>query len=50
MANKQYDLEERTLRFAQDVRLLGRKIEKLVMNRSDLYQVAKSSDSVGANY
>ena len=50
MAKKQYDLEERTFRFAQDVRLFGRKIEKSVMSRSDLYQLAKSSGSVGANY
>jgi four helix bundle protein len=50
LVRKQYALEERTFRFAQDVRLFGRRIEKSVMSRADLYQLAESSGSIGANY
>ncbi len=45
-----YDLEERTFQFAKRVRLLGRKLQPSISNRADLYQLVKSSGSVGANY
>src|SRR5207248_858325 len=47
---KPYDLEERTLFFAQHVRALIRKLPRTVCNREDAAQLAKSSGSVGANY
>ena len=50
MAENRYDLEDRTFRFAQDVRRFVRQLEQSVMNRSDSYQLVKSSGSVGANY
>ena len=45
-----FDLEERTFQLAQEVRVLIRKVPKSISNRADLYQLAKSSGSVGANY
>lgn len=53
MENKKkenYDLEERTLRFAQDVRFFVKKLPKTITNTEDIKQVARSSGSVGANY
>lgn len=47
---KQYDLEERTLKFAQDVRAFGKKLKKTVANIEDLKQLIRASGSVGANY
>ena len=48
--NKPFDLEERTLLFAQDVRKLIRKLPRDVCNIEDARQLAKASGSVGANY
>ena len=48
--NKIYDLEERTEKFARNVRLVLSKIEKTVINLDDIKQVIRSSGSVGANY
>ena len=45
-----YDLEERTFRFAQDVRSFVKKLPKTVGNIEDGKQVIRSSGSVGANY
>lgn len=45
-----YDLEERTLRFAHDVRIFVKKIPRSVANRGDAAQVVRSSGSIGANY
>jgi len=45
-----FDLEERILRFAREVRVLIRKAPNSISNRAYLYQLAKSSGSVGANY
>lgn len=45
-----YDLEERTLRFAADVRELVRIIPKSIANQEDGRQLIRSSGSVGANY
>ena len=50
MSEHKYDLEERTFKFAGNVRQLGRRIEPSISNRADLYQLVKSSGSVGANY
>jgi len=50
MNEYKYDLEKRTFKFASDVRQLGRKIKLSISNRADLYQLVKSSGSVGANY
>jgi len=44
------DLEERTFRFARDVRAFVRKLPKGVINSSDGEQLVRSSGSVGANY
>jgi len=49
-ANKIYDLEERTFKFAKDVRLFVKTIEKTIANFEDSKQVVRSSGSVGANY
>jgi len=48
--NKTYDLEERTERFARDVRSLVRMIDKTLANIEDSKQLIRSSGSVPANY
>ena len=48
--SKQYDLEERTERFALWVREFVSKLTKTVANIEDIKQVVRSSGSVGANY
>ena len=48
--SKLYDLEDRTLRFAQRVRRLIKKLPKIIANIEDVKQLAKASASVGANY
>lgn len=48
--SKQYDLEDRTLTFARNVRDFVRKIPKTLANIEDAKQVLRSSGSVGANY
>ena len=45
-----YDLEERTLKFAKDVRLFIKTVPKTIANVEDIRQLVKSSGSVGANY
>jgi four helix bundle protein len=47
---KPYDLEDRTLRFAQDVRQFVRTLPRTVCNGEDAKQLVRSSGSVGANY
>lgn len=49
-ANRKYDLEDRTRKFAINVRRFLRKIPKTVSNIEDGKQVVRSSGSVGANY
>lgn len=44
------ELEERTYRFANDVRVFCRKLTWDVINLEDIKQVVRSSGSVGANY
>ncbi len=48
--SKQYDLEERTFKFAQRVRAFVKKLVKTIANIEDGKQLVKASGSVGANY
>ncbi|MFH1489586.1 MAG: four helix bundle protein [Pseudomonadota bacterium] len=48
--SKQYDLEDRTLTFAKNVRSFVKKLPKTIGNIEDGKQVIKASGSVGANY
>jgi len=48
--SKRYDLEERTFKFARDVRAFVRKLPRTVANIEDGKQVIRSSGSTGANY
>ena len=50
MPEKVYDLEERTFKFARDVRIFIKKLPKTTANFEDVKQVVRSSGSVGANY
>lgn len=45
-----YDMEERTFRFALDVRVFTNSLKKTVANIEDAKQVVRSSGSIGANY
>ncbi|MBM2820506.1 MAG: four helix bundle protein [Candidatus Berkelbacteria bacterium] len=47
---KQYDLEDRTLRFAANVRQFIKQLPKNIANFEDAKQVVRSSGSIGANY
>lgn len=47
---KKYDLEDRTLVFARQVRQFVRKIKKDTPNLEDGKQLVRSSGSIGANY
>jgi len=48
--SKHYDLEERTFKFARDVRVFVKKLPKTLSNLEDIPQLVRSSGSVGANY
>lgn len=48
--SKQYDLEDRTLEFAKQVRVFAKKLNKTIANIEDGKQLIKASGSVGANY
>jgi four helix bundle protein len=48
--SKRYDLEERTLKFAKDVRLFIKELPKSMATIEDGKQLVRSSGSVGANY
>ncbi len=48
--NKQYDLEERTMIFARDVRKFIKIIPKTIANIEDSKQLVRSSGSIAANY
>jgi len=48
--SKPYDLEDRTLKFAKDVRSLVKKLFKTTANIEDERQIVKASGSIGANY
>jgi four helix bundle protein len=47
---KQYDLEDRTLKFAQNVRDFIKQLNKSIANIEDGSQLVRASGSVGANY
>src|SRR5919106_4471993 len=47
---KQFDLEDRTFRFAKSVRDFVKRLPRTVCNVEDVKQVVRSSGSVGANY
>jgi len=47
---KQYDLEDRTLRFAKRVRAFVKKLPKTISNLEDARQIVRASGSIGANY
>jgi four helix bundle protein len=47
---KGYDLEERTFRFAKQVRAFVKLLPRTVANLEDVKQVIRSSGAVGANY
>jgi four helix bundle protein len=49
-ANASYDLEERTFKFACEVRILAKRLKKTMSNCEDMRQLIKASGSVGANY
>ncbi|MHA1332368.1 MAG: four helix bundle protein [Candidatus Hodarchaeales archaeon] len=48
--NNNYDLEERTLQFAKEIRLFVKQLSKNLANIEDIKQVVRSSGSIGANY
>jgi four helix bundle protein len=48
--SKQYDLEERTFKFAKRARIFIKKLKKTIANIEDGRQLVKASGSVGANY
>jgi four helix bundle protein len=48
--SKQYDLEDRTLKFAKEVRAFVKKLLMTISNSEDIRQLVKASGSVGANY
>jgi four helix bundle protein len=48
--SKQYDLEERTQKFASEVRRFIRLLPRNISNIEDGKQLARSSGSVAANY
>ena len=47
---KQYDLEDRTLAFARNVREFVKGLKRTVANIEDGKQLVRASGSVGANY
>jgi len=47
---KQYDLEERTLKFAKRVNIYVNNLPKTITNIENGRQLARSGGSVGANY
>lgn len=48
--SKRYDLEDRTLKFAKDIRIFIKKLPRPISNIEDCSQLVRSSGSVGANY
>jgi four helix bundle protein len=45
-----FDLEDRTFKFASDVRTFVKQLPKTVCNIEDVKQLVRASASVGANY
>lgn len=48
--SKQYDLEDRTFKFAKEVRNFVKQLPKTAGNFEDIKQLVRSSGSAGANY
>ena len=48
--NSKYDLEERTLKFAEDIRKFIKELPKTLGNLEDIRQLIRSSGSIGANW
>ncbi len=48
--SKRYDLEERTLQFAKDIRAFVKMLPRTIANEQDIRQLVRASGSVGANY
>lgn len=49
-STKRYDLEDRTLKFARDVRAFVKLLPHTVSNMEDVKQLVRASGSVGSNY
>jgi len=47
---KKYDLEERTFKFAKNVRKFVQQLPHSILLRDDISQLIRSSGSIGANY
>ena len=47
---KRFDLEERTFRFAREVRAFVKSLDHTLANTEDAKQLIRSSGSIGANY
>ena len=47
---KEYDLEERTFRFARDVRDFLKRVKATIINTEYIKQLIRASGSVGSNY
>lgn len=45
-----FDLEDRTFRFAEEVRRYSKSLKLTPLNIDDIKQVIRSSGSIGANY
>ena len=48
--SKQYDLEDRTLKFAKEIIEFVNKIPKILSNLEIIKQLVRSAGSIGANY
>lgn len=48
--NKQYDLEDRTFKFAKEIRIFVKSLPYSIANKEDCKQLVRSSGSIGANY
>lgn len=48
--NKRFDLEQRALQFAKDMRVFVRQLDRSTPTQEDVKQLVRSSGSVGANY
>lgn len=48
--NKEYDLEERTAKFSEDMIEFVRNIKRDDINRNIISQLARAVTSIGANY
>lgn len=48
--NRRYDLEERTLKFAERCRVLAYQLSRDIVANEDVKQLIRSSGSVSANY